>query len=146
MKTKKLVYYIFPVILLFIFTESCGSGENISLLMKESLDNINYIAKQKLGEPYSVLINSDSTFTLVKKNIKSKFSLKGKNVNYFVFDNINKEIIKFSSIVNGDINWYNKNILEIIDNPEVVKNNKQPQSKFYYDVLTKKNVNPNTIK
>ena len=146
MKTRKLVYFIFPIIVFFILLGSCGSEKNISLLKKESLSNIDYIAKQKLGEPFSVLINSDSTFTLVKKNIKSKFSLKGKNVNYFIFDNINKEIIKFSSIVNGDINWHSKNIIEIIDNPEVVKNNKQPQSKFYYDVVNKKNVNPDTVK
>ena len=82
-------------------------------------ENVEILAKEKLGNGYLLVENESRTFMLCYK-IENKKSQPHSSIHYFVYDLNNKEIIFEEKLLDAEIKWVDDNNIEIRINPEII--------------------------
>ncbi len=120
---------------------ACCSTKNTT--KEKNSDNQSYksIAKEKYNENYIVKSNIDSTYFVVASTSKKTSQNINSPLKFFVYNNKTGQVIFEDNLINGKLEWINRNQIKITTEPEVIsgiEEKNKSMTGYIYDVTKKR--------
>lgn len=115
------------------FLISCHTQKSVEA--PEVYITADQLAKEKYGDKYKILPNEDGSFSIVRQKTK-KFEDLGFDVNFFVINHKNGEVVIEDNLRLGFVDWVTVTQIKAIDRKRDA-NNKFAKEIYFFDVVTK---------
>ncbi len=105
-------------------------------VMTNELNNLEFYADSLLGTPYDIIVNRDSNYSLVTKEVKSRPGQIFPTVHFFIYDHRLSQVIHQQTLPQGSVRWLTPT--EVLCESIPGRAGESPgKRRFIYDVITK---------
>ncbi len=129
----KRILYLSCLLAALLLLNTCKTKRKTQ---QESNLTVDVKAKELFREGYQIIDNSDNTYALVVKEVKTRPNQIYPTVHFFVFHHATSEHFYLQSLAQGSVKWYNVHELLCESIPGRVSGG-EGKKRYLYNVLSK---------